>query len=94
MNAPDLSQAVFIQNQQIKTDSLKVAEAFGKQHSHVIRTIEKNILFKSTVLNSEDSGVSQSTFGLAEFSQHNFVSANYIDEQGKPRPMYEMTKDG
>jgi Rha family phage regulatory protein len=28
------------------------------------------------------------------FSEHNFVLADYIDEQGKPRPMYEVTKDG
>lgn len=40
MNALDLSQAVFIQNQQIKTDSLKVADAFGKRHTHVLRAIE------------------------------------------------------
>ena len=47
--------------------------------------------------------VSQSKFGLAdaplsssvtEFSAHNFVLAKYIDEQGKPRPEYLMTKDG
>lgn len=29
-----------------------------------------------------------------EFSARNFAEAEYIDEQGKPRPMYEMTKDG
>lgn len=40
MNALDLSQAVFIQDHQIKTDSLKVAEAFGKRHTHVLRAIE------------------------------------------------------
>ncbi|MEQ5147910.1 Rha family transcriptional regulator [Providencia stuartii] len=28
------------------------------------------------------------------FSARNFAEAEYIDEQGKPRPMYEMTKDG
>ena len=94
MNALDLSQAVFIQDQQIKTDSLKVAEAFGKQHSHVIRAIEKNLLKKSLALNSEGNELSRSIFGLAEFSALNFELANYIDEQGKPRPMYEMTKDG
>lgn len=39
MNALDLSQSVFIQNQQIKTDSLKVAEAFGKNHRDVLKRI-------------------------------------------------------
>ncbi len=37
MNALDLSQAVFIQDQQIKTDSLKVAKAFGRRHTNVLR---------------------------------------------------------
>ena len=41
MNMPaDLSNAVFIQDQQIKTDSLKVAEAFDKNHRDVLRKIE------------------------------------------------------
>ncbi len=30
----------------------------------------------------------------ATFSQHNFVSADYRDGQGKSRPMYELTRDG
>ena len=75
MNVLDLSQAVFIQNQQIKTNSQIVADVFNKRHEQVLRKIE--------FLDCPD-----------EFSQHNFVLANYIDEQGKPRPMYEMTKDG
>lgn len=29
-----------------------------------------------------------------EFSQRNFAPAEYLDRQGKPRPMYNMTKDG
>lgn len=30
----------------------------------------------------------------AEFRQLNFQPANYLDAQGKPRPMVEMTRDG
>lgn len=30
----------------------------------------------------------------SEFSQRNFASADYIDAQGKVRPMYSLTKDG
>lgn len=30
----------------------------------------------------------------SEFSQRNFAPADYIDEQGKVRPMYSLTKDG
>ena len=32
--------AVFIQNQQVKTTSLKVAELFGKQHKNILRDID------------------------------------------------------
>lgn len=35
-----LDDAVFIQDQQVKTDSLKVAELFGKQHKDVLRKLE------------------------------------------------------
>ncbi|CAK8737401.1 hypothetical protein SODG_001124 [Sodalis praecaptivus] len=30
----------------------------------------------------------------ADFSARNFAGAEYTDEQGKQRPMFEMTKDG
>ena len=29
-----------------------------------------------------------------EFRETNFRLADYLDAQGKPRPMYEMTRDG
>ncbi|MDO7439688.1 Rha family transcriptional regulator [Acinetobacter baumannii] len=70
-----ISNAVFIQDHQIKTDSLKVAEAFGKNHRDVLKRIS-------------------SLDCPSDFSERNFALANYIDEQGKSRPMYEMTKDG
>lgn len=75
MTTFELQNAVFIQNQEIKTDSLKVAEVFGKRHSDIIRAI-KNIDCST------------------EFSERNFALADYLDEQGKSRPMHEMTKDG
>lgn len=41
MNAlTHIQDAVFIQNDQVKTDSLKVAELFGKQHKDVLRKLE------------------------------------------------------
>lgn len=75
MTVYELENAVFIQDQQIKTDSLKIADVFGKRHGDIIRAL-KNIDCST------------------EFSERNFALAEYIDEQGKPRPMYEMTKDG
>lgn len=94
MNALDLSQAVFIQDQQIKTDSLKVAKAFGKRHDNIIRAIENILSHSTTESNLGLNEFSPSNFGLAEFSALNFEVAEYIDEQGKPRLMYQMTKDG
>jgi len=37
-------ELVFEKNDQAMTDSLKVAEYFGKQHKHVIRDIEEKII--------------------------------------------------
>jgi len=95
MNALDLSQAVFIQNQQIKTDSLKVADAFGKNHRDVLRKIEKlKCDSNTTERNIALSGDNALTFELVEFTQHNFVTSEYIDSTGRLLPKYEMTKDG
>lgn len=79
-----IDDAVFIQDQQVKTSSLKVAEIFKKRHDNVVRKIESFFEPKSSTLN----------FEVANFNEHNFTLVEYLDEQGKPRPMYEMTKDG
>ncbi|MDX6038156.1 Rha family transcriptional regulator, partial [Acinetobacter baumannii] len=80
-----LSQAVFIQDHQIKTDSLKVAEAFGKRHDHVLRKIE--------TLNLVNAGTDPN-FGVSDFTELNFELSEYIDSTGRVLPKYEMTKDG
>ncbi len=69
-------QFIFAQDQELKTTSLKVAEAFNKRHAHIIRDIEKIIATTTDI-------PSAPKFGLAE----------YTDEQGKKRPMYEMGKN-
>ena len=38
-----MNQLVFIENQQVMTDSLTIAEMFGKRHDHVIADIRKQI---------------------------------------------------
>ena len=76
--------AVFIQNQQVKTTSLKVAELFDKRHDHVLRKIENILTMKSIDPN----------FGGNEFIERNFALNEYKDSIGRTLPMYEMTKDG
>ena len=59
------------------TTSLEVAKFFGKQHQHVMRSIDD---LRS---NSPES-----------FSASNFGRAEYSDDQGKPRPMFILYRDG
>lgn len=67
----------FINDKQVPAvTSQQLAEAFGKQHAHVMRDIRETTAKCSKLF-------SASNFGLAE----------YLDEQGKSRPMYFMTKD-
>ncbi|MDC4354109.1 Rha family transcriptional regulator [Acinetobacter baumannii] len=74
-----VEDAVFIQNDQVKTSSLKVAELFGKQHKDVIRKIE----------NLECSP----KFTSAQFCAHvqTIEIGNGATRESK---YYEMTKDG
>ncbi|SSP36717.1 phage-like protein [Acinetobacter baumannii] len=79
MNAiAHIEDAVFIQNDQVKTSSLKVAELFGKHHKNVIQKIE-------TLDCSPE-------FTSANFSAHvQTIQAGAVQRESK---YYEMTKDG
>ncbi|KAA8733889.1 Rha family transcriptional regulator [Acinetobacter qingfengensis] len=95
MNAiTQLDDAVFIHDQQVKTNSLKVAEIFKKRHDNVLQKIESILAIKSSALNFQEAKSNALNFEVVEFNQRNFTLVEYLDEQGKPRPMYEMTKDG
>lgn len=74
-----IDDAVFIQDHQVKTTSLKVAELFGKQHKNVIQKIE-----------SLDCSPE---FTSANFSAHvqTIEIGNGATRESK---YYEMTKDG
>lgn len=73
-----IDDAVFIQDQQVKTTSLKVAELFNKQHKDVLRKIE-----------SLDCS---SDFTSAHFCAHvQTIQAGAVQRESK---YYEMTKDG
>lgn len=74
------------------TTSRAVAEQFGKQHAHVLRDIEN--LLKDLANPKLDAleGLPD-TYG-EDFAKANFIESEYTDAQGKPRPMYLMTRDG
>ncbi len=74
-----IEDAVFIQNDQVKTSSLKVAELFGKQHKDVIRKIE----------NLECSP----EFTSAQFCAH-VQTVEIGNGATRESKYYEMTKDG
>ena len=68
------------ENSQALTNSLLVAEKFGKRHGDVIRSIEK-------LLNTEDEALN-AKMRLA------FESASYVDSTGKSNLMYVMNRKG
>lgn len=70
------------------TDSLKVAQVFGKEHKNIIRTI-RGMLQSGSKLSSIES---QS----AENSAHQkwFCESTYFDSRGNKQPMFIMTRDG
>jgi Rha family phage regulatory protein len=75
-----MESLVFEKQDKPMTDSLKVAEYFGREHSKVIHSIEN--------IAQAESGVSE------EFTQSNFGLSHYKDSSGKHNKMYTMTKDG
>lgn len=77
-------------DKQVITTSLRVAEVFGKQHSHVIRAIN-NII--GDLRDCEDLGRPKNgeTF---KNGQSNFGLSSYFDKQGKQQKQYIITRDG
>ncbi|WP_136484709.1 Rha family transcriptional regulator [Vibrio sp. H11] len=73
----DFNEMVIVNDGEVITTSLKVAQYFIKRHSDVMRKIRQIVHDCSP-----------------EFSERNFALANYLDDQGKSRPMYTITKDG
>lgn len=89
-----IDDAVFIQDEQVKTTSLKVAEIFKKRHDHVLRKIEGFFELNSRDPKIGDTSSTAPNFGVSEFTQRNFALSEYLDSTGRKLPMYEMTKDG
>lgn len=78
-NQLTITNAVEIVNGQPVTTSLKIAEVFGKQHSHVLRDIEK--------LQVPDEW-RKSNFGCTS------VSVQQPNGGARKIPMYRITRDG
>ncbi len=78
----ELYPIVFEKDGQALTTSREVADYFGKNHAHILRDIRATLEQLSET--PEGREFSQSKIGLAE----------YRDEQGKPRPLYTLTRDG
>ena len=68
------------ENAQVLTDSLLVAEKFGKRHADVIRSINK-------LLNTDDDSLN-AKMRLA------FELTSYADATDKTKPMYAMNRKG
>lgn len=91
------------------TTSRVVAEQFGKRHDNVLQSIEallEDLRNPSSALKNQEASapnfgaVNQRNFtpikdssGL-QFAEQNFIPITYTDNQGKPRPMYLLTRDG
>ena len=73
-----MGELVNVINNQVVTDSLKVAEVFGKEHNHVMRDI-RDIIEKtgSPILDSEK-----------------FFHETTYENRGKQYPCYLMNRDG
>lgn len=72
------SEIIVIHDQQLFTDSRKVAEAFGKQHQHITQKIEKLDC--------------SAQFSSSNFSLH--VENQQVGTARRDIKYYEMTKDG
>lgn len=75
-----MSQLVFIENNQIVTDSLTVAEVFNKEHKNVKRDID-NQIEKLTAA------------GENEFNRLNFERINYQDTRGRSQEKFNLTEE-
>jgi Rha family phage regulatory protein len=75
-----MNQLVFIENNQVVTDSLTVSEVFGKRHDNVIYDIENQIM----KLGEADE---------VEFSLLNFKESTYKNDRGREYKKINLTED-
>ena len=73
-----MNELVIMHDKQAVTTSLILAEAFGKQHKHVLEAI-------SSKINSAEN--------LAQYKKM-FAESTYTDRSGKQNKMYYLNRDG
>lgn len=80
---------VFASNNDLVTDSFKVAEAFGKSHRNVLRDVKK-------IISSIEKLISSNVLSKDEVAKLNFELCFQNNElqNGKPQPFYKMNQDG
>ncbi len=75
-----MNELVFIENNQVVTDSLTIADVFDKEHRNVIRDIENQI-------------VKLIEAGERRFSLLNFERSNYVNDRGREYEKFLLTED-
>ncbi len=92
------SDLVLIQDNQVYTTSLKIAEVFEKRHDHVIRDIRKLMsdleqILTNPNLGALDSAKPKSTNLKTWDVKSMIIEGNYQDTKGEMRPMYYLNRD-
>jgi len=85
-----LCKEIIMHGQRAYATSRDVAKHFGKRHDHVLRDIE-NIVNPAP---KSGGWIDAEKDTVDHFSALNFERSNYVGEDGKEHPMFEMTRDG
>lgn len=74
-----MKELVFVENNEVVTDSLTISEIFGKDHNKVLRDINNTISKLNEPVEFEDGSIdNESTKINKEFSLSNFGQSTYI----------------
>lgn len=85
-----MNELVFLRNEEALTDSLIVAEMFGKRHDNVMQAIEKLMGGLLEIKDTQNGAVND----LKNKAVKLFIQSRYKDEKGEYRKKYLMNRDG
>lgn len=85
-----MNELVFLRNEEALTDSLIVAEMFGKRHDNVMQAIEKLMGGLLEIKDTQNGMVND----LKNKAVKLFIQSRYKDEKGEYRKKYLMNRDG